>query len=148
MSDILTPKQRSTCMSRIKSRDTKPELMLRKLLWSKGYRYRIANNLPGKPDIIFTKSKVAVFVDGCFWHKCPEHYHSPKTRAEFWENKISGNINRDRKNDRLLKEQGWLVIRVWEHEIKKSLSDCVERLVAILSDQKAKYFPTNELSKK
>lgn len=148
MSDVLSPKQRSKCMSRIKSRDTKPELILRKTLWSKGYRYRVKSGLPGKPDIVFSSIKTVIFVDGCFWHRCPEHYQPPKTRAEFWENKISGNVTRDRKNDCLLKEQGWLVIRTWEHEIKESLADCVEKLVMVLSDQKAKHLPANGLLKK
>jgi len=143
--DVLTPGQRSYCMSQIKGRNTKPEIALRKSLWAMGFRHRIKSKLPGKPDIVYPSLKTVIFVDGCFWHRCPEHYQPPKTRAEFWEEKISENVNRDRKNDCLLKEQGWLVIRVWEHEIKESLADCAERLVTMLSVRKAKYSPANGL---
>ena len=148
MPDVLTPTQRSYCMSQIKGKDTKPEVALRKSLWNLGFRHRIKNKLPGRPDIVYPSIQVAVFVDGCFWHKCPEHYVHPKTRAEFWEKKIAENVERDRKNSALLESRGWLVVRVWEHEIRESLSDCVERLAAIFSDQQAKHFPANDLSKK
>ena len=147
MADVLSPQQRTYCMSQIKGRNTKPEIALRKSLWAMGFRYRLKSRLTGKPDIVYPSLRVVIFVEGCFWHKCPEHYQSPKTRVEFWEKKISGNVERDRRNDRLLEDQGWFVIRVWEHEIKGSLVDCVERLVTILSDRKAKYSPANKLSK-
>ena len=84
MADVLTKKQRSRCMSAIRGRDTKPEILLRKALWYKGYRYRLKNRLPGKPDIAFPTERLAVFVDGCFWHGCPEHYKKPSTHAAFW----------------------------------------------------------------
>ncbi|MCG7983809.1 MAG: very short patch repair endonuclease [Candidatus Thiodiazotropha lotti] len=119
-------------MSRIKSRDTKPELTLRKLLWSKGCRYRVKNNLPGKPDIIFTKSKVAVFVDGCFWHKCPKHFNQPKSNREFWLIKINENVRRDQKNTTTLEKSGWQVIRVWEHEIKDEVEAVAVKIISTL----------------
>lgn len=97
MADVLTKEQRSYCMSQIRGKNTKPEVILRKALWSMGYRYRIKNKLPGKPDLIYPSLKVAIFVDGCFWHKCPKHFQPPKTRQIFWENKINANVERDKK---------------------------------------------------
>lgn len=131
--DVLNSKQRSYCMSRIKGKNTKPEVALRKGLWDLGFRYRIKSQLPGKPDIVFPALKVAVFVDGCFWHKCPRHYTSPKTRVDFWERKISGNVERDLKNNTLLESQGWLAIRVWEHDVKNNLDGCVEYIKTVIA---------------
>jgi len=130
--DVLTPEQRSYCMSKIKGRDTKPEVSLRKVLWNLGYRYRIKNRLPGKPDLVFPSFRTVVFIDGCFWHKCPEHFVQPKTRAKFWKNKIDGNIARDQRNNKELESQGWQVVRIWEHEIKESLEKSVSRIVRLL----------------
>ena len=127
-SDVMTPEQRSRCMSRIKSKNTKPEIRLRKALWKKGLRYRIHYNLPGKPDIVFVSGRVAVFVDGCFWHGCPEHSTMPKTNPKFWENKIKGNIARDERVTRELFAKGWLVMRFWEHEIKSDLDGVVKSI--------------------
>ncbi|WP_105101274.1 very short patch repair endonuclease [Microbulbifer pacificus] len=138
MTDVLSAEQRAYCMSQIKGANTEPELSLRKALWILGLRYRIKNKLPGRPDIIYPTSKVAIFVDGCFWHKCPKHYTPPKTRAKFWEEKISKNVERDKKNNALLECQGWKVIRFWEHEIKDSLDDCVEVVVRTLESRQIK----------
>merc|ERR1711879_636225 len=102
MADVLTKEQRSYCMSQIRGKNTKPEVILRKALWSMGHRYRIKNKLPGKPDLVYPSLKVVIFVDGCFWHKCPKHYQPPKTRPLFWEKKINANAERDEKNDTLL----------------------------------------------
>lgn len=113
-----------------------------------GFRHRIKNKLPGKPDIVYPAFKTVIFVDGCFWHRCSKHYQAPKARAEFWEKKISENVERDRKNNHLLERQDWLVIRVWEHEIKESIADCVERLVANLIERKTVCLPTNGLLRK
>ena len=138
MSDVLTKEQRSYCMSQIKGKNTKPEIALRKALWSLGFRYRIKNKLPGKPDIVYPSLKVVIFVDGCFWHRCLKHYQPPKTRASFWENKINDNVERDKKNNALLEAKGWFVIRVWEHEIMESLLDSVVRISGELSNRKSK----------
>lgn len=135
MADVLSPEQRSNCMSMIHGKDTKPELIIRKLLWSKGLRYRVKNKLPGRPDIIFPGKKIAVFIDGCFWHKCPQHYIQPKTRSEFWENKISDNISRDKKNNNALKKMGWQVIRIWEHDVNKTPDRCVNLIVRACKKQ-------------
>ncbi len=108
MADIFTKERRSEIMSRIKSRDTKPEIVLRKKLFSQGYRYRINyKKLPGKPDIVLSKYKTVIFVHGCFWHGhegCKDA-HLPKTNVAFWEKKINENINRDKKVIELLEQK-------------------------------------------
>jgi DNA mismatch endonuclease (patch repair protein) len=107
-------------MSRQARRDTKPELELRRRLHHLGYRYRVNHPLPGLPrrraDLTFTARHVAVFVDGCFWHGCPEHATSPRNNGEWWAQKLAGNVARDRDTDRVLRDAGWEVIRIWEHE--------------------------------
>jgi DNA mismatch endonuclease, patch repair protein len=119
--DVLTKEQRRFNMSRIRGTNTKPELLLRRYLWRYGARYRIRTKLPGKPDIVFVRQKMAVFIDGCFWHGCPEHRVMPKSNERFWKTKLEANVARDIKNTKLLKEKGWTVVRVWEHDVKKSL---------------------------
>jgi len=128
MSDVLSKQQRSYCMSRIRGKNTKPELFLRKALWSKGLRYRLKSNLPGRPDIIFPGKRLAVFVDGCFWHGCPQHCQLPEENSVFWEEKLSKNKARDQKINHMLKQKNWKVLRFWEHEIKASLPECVEKV--------------------
>lgn len=121
MADVHTKNQRSYNMSRIRSLDTKPEIKLRKILWREGLRYTKNNHdVSGKPDIVFRKQKIAVFIDGCFWHKCPEHYNKPKNNEEFWEIKINSNTQRDRKINEQLTNQGWKVFRIWEHDIRNN----------------------------
>lgn len=121
MADVLTRKQRSYCMSRIRGRDTGPEMALRRGTWAAGLRYRVNNRLTGRPDIVFVSARVAVFVDGCFWHGCPLHAVKPKTRATFWAEKIGRNQARDAEVTSALKRQGWTVLRFWEHEIESQL---------------------------
>lgn len=128
MTDVMTPVQRSRCMSRIKGRNTTPEVLLRKSLWAIGLRYRLHAKLPGKPDIVFTKIKVAVFIDGCFWHCCPIHGVKPKSNANFWKTKLKGNVMRDRKTERELQQQGWHVLRFWEHQIEDELEKAVSEI--------------------
>ncbi len=99
---------------------TGPELALRRLLHARGYRYRVAWQVPGKPrrtiDLAFTKRRVAVFVDGCFWHVCPQHATDPRANAAWWAHKLATNVARDRDTDLHLRAAGWSVVRVWEHE--------------------------------
>jgi DNA mismatch endonuclease (patch repair protein) len=113
-----------------RSRDTKPELAVRRLLHAAGLRYRVARRpLPAirrTADIVFGPTKVAVFIDGCYWHGCPEHGQRPKTNAEFWNAKIEGNKRRDHQTDELLVEAGWTVLRFWEHE---PATDCAARVL-------------------
>lgn len=126
MADVHTPEQRSYNMSRIRSKNTKPEEMVRKFLFSKGFRYRKNDTrLPGKPDIVLPKYKTVVFVNGCFWHghEGCRYFVWPKNNAEFWEEKITGNIQRDKHNHQLLANQGWRVIEIWECQLKRSVVD-------------------------
>lgn len=120
MADVHNKKQRSYNMSRIKGKDTKPELYLRKLLSSQGLRgYRLNYKITGKPDLVFTRYKIAVFIDGCFWHKCPECFQEPENNKNFWRNKINGNVLRDNMVNKLLEKDGWTVLRFWEHLLRK-----------------------------
>lgn len=133
MTDVLTEEQRSLCMSSIRSKNTKPELLLRKALWANNIRgYRIKNSLPGKPDLYFPKKKVAVFIDGCFWHKCPKCYVAPKSNKKYWLPKIERNAERDKKITKKLKREGFIVIRLWDHEIKENIKKCVIRIATYL----------------
>ncbi len=119
--DSLTKEQRSKNMAAIKGKDTKPELAVRKFLHANGFRFRLhRKDLAGKPDIVLTKYKTVVFVNGCYWHRhkdCKLAY-LPKSNAEFWENKFNGNIERDKRNHKTLKDSGWKVIIVWECEVR------------------------------
>lgn len=109
---------RSENMSRIRGSNTKPEILLRKALWERGFRFRINVDLPGRPDLVFPKSQLAIFVDGCFWHGCPLHYSAPATRQEFWQKKLRDNVLRDIAVDDTLISQNWKVLRIWQHELK------------------------------
>lgn len=129
VSDVHTKEQRSYNMSQIRGKNTKPELLLRNELWKRGFRYRIKNNLPGKPDLVFARHKMVVFVDGCFWHKCPNHFTLPKTNTDFWSEKINKNVERDKRNNSDLKKLGWKVIRIWEHDIKQDVSTAVCKII-------------------
>lgn len=127
--DVMTPAQRSRCMSRIRGKNTKPEVKIRKALWRKGVRYRIHYKLVGRPDIVFIRKRIAVFIDGCFWHGCPEHGVRPKSNADFWKKKIQKNIERDKIVNGKLIEEGWAVLRFWEHEIKADIDSVVARII-------------------
>ena len=121
MADVHTKAQRSYNMSRIKGKNTKPEILVRKYLHSKGYRFRLHDKkLPGKPDIVLPKYKTVIFVHGCFWHghKGCRYFVVPKTRTKWWLNKINGNISNDKKYLGLLKKDIWKVITVWECKMK------------------------------
>lgn len=127
MADVHSKETRSFNMSRIKGKDTKPEMLVRKFLFANGFRYRLHNkNLPGKPDIVLPKYKTVIFVNGCFWHgheNC-KYFVIPKTRTEWWTDKIGKNIINDIKNQSLLKDMGFKVIIIWGCEIKnKSIFD-------------------------
>jgi DNA mismatch endonuclease, patch repair protein len=129
MTDVLTHTQRKLNMSRIRAKNTGPEVKIRKMLPANGIRgYRIHYNLPGKPDIVFTKKKIAIFIDGCFWHKCPVCFQEPETRKEFWMKKIQSNIDRDKKVNEQLKDDGWTVLRFWEHDVRKNPDAIVKEI--------------------
>lgn len=133
--DNLTPEQRKKCMKAIKSKDTKVEILLRKKLWNLGYRYTKNNNkLIGKPDIVLSKYKTAIFCDGSFWHgyDWDNRKHHIKTRPEYWIPKIEKNIQNDIKNTEQLQLSGWTVLRFWDFEIKKELDKCIEKIIYCL----------------
>lgn len=121
MADIKTPEERSRNMAAIKGKGTKPEMIVRKYLFSKGLRYRVNNRkLPGSPDIVLKKYKTTIFIDGCFWHghdSC-KYFRLPKSNVDFWRQKIAMNRARDHANNVNLEHAGWKVIRIWECEIR------------------------------
>jgi DNA mismatch endonuclease (patch repair protein) len=130
--DVHTKIVRSFNMSRIKGRNTKPEMMVRSLLHFNGFRYRLHDKtLLGKPDIVLKKYNSVIFINGCFWHAHPncKFFIIPKTRREWWKTKLLNNRKRDIKATDLLKEQGWNVITIWECEIKRDLRKCGENLI-------------------
>ena len=130
MTDRLAPEQRSYCMSCIRGRDTRIELQVASLLHRRGLRFRKhVSGLPGRPDIVFSRARVAVFIDGDFWHG----YHFPAWREKvsaFWQKKIADTRDRDKRNFRKLRRMGWAVIRLWQHQVKDQPGRCVARIVA------------------
>ncbi|WP_352996566.1 very short patch repair endonuclease [Mesorhizobium sp. M1273] len=135
MTDPLSPERRGALMARVKQRNTKPEMTIRQLLHSRGWRYRIhVKNLPGTPDIVFPRRKVAIFVHGCFWHGHSCKLGSlPKTRSEFWSQKIVGNRQRDDRKRDELQQSGWQVLIVWQCELADQ-SSMLQRIESFLSN--------------
>lgn len=124
-----------------KRRDTSTELAVRRELHSRGLRYRVdfapLPSLRRRADIVFTRARIAVFIDGCFWHGCPIHGTAPKQNADYWGPKLAANVDRDRDTDRRLTNAGWFVIRVWEHEAAGDASDRIEVAVRGAIDSRA-----------
>ncbi|MEU6231462.1 very short patch repair endonuclease [Kitasatospora sp. NPDC047058] len=124
-------------MQAIRSRDTKPELRIRQLVHAGGLRYRVAARplprLRRTADLVFRPAKVAVFVDGCYWHGCPEHYVSPKTNPGYWSEKVTRNVERDRDTDAQLEAAGWTVLRFWEHE---SPEGCALQISTVVKERR------------
>ncbi|QTE35734.1 DNA mismatch endonuclease Vsr [Mucilaginibacter gossypii] len=139
MADVHSKETRSYNMSRIKSKDTKPELLVRKFLHKNGFRYRLhVKDMPGKPDIVLPKYKTVIFIHGCFWHghEGCRYFVVPKTRTEWWLNKIKGNTSNDIKAETALIANGWKIIKIWECELKKaSLDNSLNALTVILNTQ-------------
>jgi len=121
-------------MSKIRSRDTVPEMKLRRALWASGLRFQVAVRLPGCPDVVFTRVRLAIFVDGCFWHGCPIHGTRPKSNVAYWSPKIEGNIARDVRTTMALVAAGWRVMRIWEHEIEDDLAEVLSRVICMRAD--------------
>ena len=132
MPDVMTPLQRHECMSHIRSKNTKPEQLVRHFLWNRGFRYRLhVKDLPGKPDIVLAKYRALIFINGCFWHGhdgCKD-FVIPKTNTDFWLEKIGKNKSRDLQDKTLLTASGWNVITIWECELKKGI--CSETLALL-----------------
>lgn len=132
MSDTrtVTTPQVSARMSRQRRRDTVPEVALRRILHARGRRFRVDRAIPGmarrRADLLFTRAKVAVFVDGCFWHVCPEHATQPANNGAWWAEKLRRNQERDRQTDAHLADLGWMVVRIWEHVDPNGAADTVE----------------------
>jgi DNA mismatch endonuclease (patch repair protein) len=122
MADVLTPKQRSSNMAAIRGKDTRPEIVVRRITHALGYRYVLhGRKLPGKPDLVFPSRRRVIFVHGCFWHMHSCRFGSvvPATHAEFWSEKRAGNVRRDERNIQALLDQGWKVLVLWECETRK-----------------------------
>ncbi len=133
MVDNLTPEKRSKVMASIRGKNTKPEIKIRKILWSKGIRYRIHDKkVIGTPDILIRKNKIAVFIDGCFWHGCRRCYKEPTTNTHFWREKIQNNKKRRRKVKKLLHNKGWKVLEYWEHQVNTEPYRVVEEITRYL----------------
>lgn len=138
MSDVFTEEKRSAVMARIRSRgNADTELVIVRVFrelqisgWRRHQKY------PGKPDFVFPKRKIAIFVDGCFWHFCPKHGRMPTSNILFWRSKLEGNRARDKKNTQALKKEGWRVLRIWEHDLTKRRRDRLKsRLLRLFSDR-------------
>ncbi len=134
--DNLTPAQRHKNMKHIRYQDTQPEVILRKALWHRGIRYRKNYSaLPGKPDIVLTRQKIAIFVDGDFWH-ARGHQLQPgeqvKSNKEYWGPKLKRNVERDKEVNDMLTDLGWIVLRFWESDIKKNLESCIQEIFRYL----------------
>lgn len=126
MVDKVSKKTRSYIMSRVRAKNTKPELTFKDAI--KGLHIRYQPKIYGRPDFGSKKGRTAIFIDGCFWHKCPICYTQPKTNRRFWNEKVKHNRARDRKVSNLLRKEGYAVIRFWEHEIRDSLDICVKKI--------------------
>lgn len=129
MTDNLTKEQRHKNMTHIRSTNTKIESDVTKALWERGYRFRKnVKSLPGKPDIAIKKYKIVIFLDSCFWHKCPEHFKKPKSNLEYWEPKIKRNIERDAEINQYYKNNNWHILRIWEHSIKSDFQNSISTI--------------------
>ncbi len=138
MSDVLNPQQRHRCMSHIRSKATKPEMLVRRWLWAHGYRYRLnVKSVPGKPDIVMRKYRTAIFVNGCFWHghEGCKQFVLPKTNTVFWRNKIEYNRARDQKNYDILINAGWQVIVLWQCKLTKQELEQTMQQTAVALNQ-------------
>lgn len=138
MPDTVSQKRRSEIMSHIQSQNTSIELLVRKQLFAQGFRFRVNyKKLPGKPDIVFTRKKVAIFIHGCFWHGhdtgC-RYSHVPQSRTEYWSEKISRTKERDKNHINELTSNGWCALTIWECEIRKNLQNVIDRIVDILNE--------------
>lgn len=132
MPDTVSKKKRSEIMSRVRSKNTKPELRVRSALHKRGLRYRLNYPLPGKPDIVFVKAKVAVFIDSCFWHGCPSHLRKPKSNVDYWDAKIARNVERAAEVNAEYADSDWLQLRFWEHSLKEDFDSCVDDIERVV----------------
>ncbi|MDB6124674.1 MAG: mismatch repair protein Vsr [Pedosphaera sp.] len=136
MPDVFTEAKRSEVMSRIRGRGNKETEVALKKLFRRHHitGWRRHQPIFGKPDFVFRKPRVAVFVDGCFWHCCPRHYNAPASNFTFWKKKLAANKARDRLVNQTLRKQGWCVLRIWEHDLAKRGEKCVQRIKSRISE--------------
>lgn len=136
MTDVMSKEQRRKNMKAIKS-VSKLEKIVSSELWKRGYRFRTnTKSLKGKPDISIKKYKVVIFIDSCFFHRCPLHGNMPQTNREFWEKKLTRNVERDKEVDNYYKEAEWNLLRIWEHEVKEDLEGTVNKIAKFIEQAK------------
>lgn len=128
MADKLTKEQRSYCMSRIRSKWTKQERTIHSYLKGNKIHHKMHPELMGNPDILLNKINAVIFLQGCFWHKCPKCYKEPKSNKDYWIPKIENNVKRDRTNTRKLRKAGYTVIKLWEHEVNSNIQKCLNKI--------------------
>ncbi|MBL8160226.1 DNA mismatch endonuclease Vsr [Candidatus Saccharibacteria bacterium] len=134
--DRITKEHRSWNMSRIRGKDTAPEMLVRKYLYAHGIRYRLHAKLPGKPDVVIRKNNSVLFINGCFWHghnNC-KYAVTPKSNTDFWQSKISGNVERDQRNRQQLEADGWKVLTVWECELEKDRDRTLQNILSFMKE--------------
>lgn len=131
--DILTKEQRSYNMSMIRSRWTSPEKKIHNILKGRKIKHEMHPEMTGSPDLIIPDRKTAVFVHGCFWHRCTKHYVEPQSRRDFWLPKIERNVKRDDESFRILRKEGWKVVRIWEHDIRKNPNYAIGKIIKSIS---------------
>ena len=135
--DRHTKEQRHKNMQAVKGKNTKLENKVITYLWQHGYRFRKnVKDLEGKPDIAIKKYKMVIFIDSCFWHKCPIHYKAPTTNVEFWENKIAGNQKRDEQVTKYYQSKEWNILRIWEHELKDNFEKIMHKVIKFIEKSK------------
>lgn len=130
--DTVSPQERSAIMRRVKSKNTSLEKKVRSALHSRGLRYRLNYPLSGKPDLVFVRARVVVFIDSCYWHGCPEHLRMPSSNQEYWKAKIERNIKRDANVNASYANTEWHVVRIWEHQLKQSFDEVIDELTDLV----------------
>jgi DNA mismatch endonuclease (patch repair protein) len=129
MADNVNPQVRSQTMKAVKSKNSKMEVKFRSTLWRLGFRfYKNVGTMPGKPDIVFPRKKIIIFLDSCFWHGCPLHLRLPSSNVEYWQAKINRNQSRDEKINNIYSEMNWRIFRIWEHELKENFDDLLQKI--------------------
>ena len=131
MTDVLTKEQRSYNMSRIRDKWTKQETKIHNLLKGKKIKHEMHPAIEGSPDILIAAQNKAIFIDGCFWHRCPKCFKEPSSNTYFWKNKISRNVKKDKETNRKLKKAGYAIVRVWEHELKKKPEAVINKITSV-----------------